>query len=212
MSPLPAMVLGRRAASAQNRVMISDSARVVAVIALAAAYATMRYNVAKGVPWTDWPSYIANKVLAVSGIVLLAMAALRKLRGNGSAAVLMLWGGGATLAHVLLSLGLFSSGYFEKLFAGGKLTFVGGLSLLFATLATVLLEVGARQAQNWSPSASQRATAWLLILSALHTMTPSASGWLEPATWPGHLPPLTLLATIPAAFAVSVWALGKRPG
>ncbi len=42
---------------------------------------------------------------------------LRKLRGTGSAATLMCWGGGATLAHVVLSLGLFSSGYFDKLFA-----------------------------------------------------------------------------------------------
>lgn len=210
MSPLPAMVLGRRAASASIPLLTSDGARIVAVTVAAAIYATLRYNVAKGVPWADWPSYIANKVLAVTGLVLLSWAALRKLRSSGSAATFMRWGGGATLAHVVLSLGLFSSGYFEKLFAGGKLTFTGGLSLLFAVLATVLLEVGARQAAQWTASTAQRATAWLLLLSSLHTMTPSATGWFDPASWPAGMPPLTLLATLPAAAALAAWVWSAR--
>lgn len=176
---------------------------------VAGLYATLRYNVAKGVPWSDWPSYIANKVLAVTALVLLAWAALRKLRGTGSTASLVCWGGGAALAHVVMSLGLFSLGYFEKLFAQGKLTFAGGLTLLFAALATVILEVGARQSAQWSPLTAQRATAWLLLLSALHTMTPSSTGWFDSASWPAGMPPLTLLATLPAAFALLLWVFGK---
>lgn len=209
MSPLPAMVLGRRAASARIPA-ISDRTRIAGVAAVATIYATLRYNVAKGVPWSDWPSYIANKVLAVTALVLLAWAALRKLRGAGSTASLMRWGGGAAMAHVVMSLGLFSLGYFEKLFAQGKLTFAGGFSLLLAALATVILEVGARQSAQWPRSAAQRATLWLLALSTLHTMTPSATGWLTPASWPAYLPPLTLLASLPAIAALILGGVDRR--
>ena len=38
-----------------------DHSLAVGILVLAAAYATVRYNIFKGVPWSDWPSYIADK-------------------------------------------------------------------------------------------------------------------------------------------------------
>lgn len=206
MSRFAATREGGRIAPALYRLVTDDPRKVVWVFALSAAYATLRYNVAKGVPWADWPSYIANKVLAVSALVLLAWAALRKLRGTGGAALFMRWGGLAAIAHVPLSFCLMSPAYFDKLFDHGKLSLAGGASLLLASFATGLLELGARRARYWSDALAKRATALLLALSALHTMIPSAASWLKPETWPAHLPPLTLLSTLPAGWAIALWA------
>ena len=61
-----------------------DHVQALGLIALAAVYATVRYNVFKGVPWSDWPGYIADKALAVAGLLLLTSAGWRKVRGGAS--------------------------------------------------------------------------------------------------------------------------------
>jgi hypothetical protein len=43
-----------------------------------AIYATARYNVFKGVPWSDWPIYTLNKAFALSALLLLVSSVLRK--------------------------------------------------------------------------------------------------------------------------------------
>lgn len=183
-----------------------DHLAALAAVGLAAGYATVRYNVFKGVPWSDWPAYTANKALAVAGLLLLAQAGWRKLgRKPGRTAghrastrVPMAWAGALILSHALVSFGLFTPAYFGKFFADGRLNVVGGLSLLAGAAAVGLLELGARSAAGWSRRAWQRSLAGLLALSVVHTAAPGLAGWFDPAGWPGYLPPLTLLACLPA--------------
>jgi len=185
-----------------------DHALAAALLGAALAYATVRYNVLKGVPWSDWPGYIVNKALAVAGLWLLAWSAWRKLAGRRSTRVPMGWAGCLILSHVLVSLGLFGSVVFPKYFADGKVNLVGGASLLAGALAVTLLEIGARCASAWPRRTWLRTLAAVIALSALHTALPGFAGWFVPREWPGSLPPLTLLACAPAAaIAVSVaWA------
>lgn len=182
-----------------------DLAIVIGVAALTAAYATLRYNVFKGVPWGDWPGYILNKVLAVSSLVLLAWAGSRKVRGGGPSAMLMTWGGGAALAHVLLSFALLQPAYFERLFMAGKLTAAAGFSIAAGALAYVLLEIGARRSSEWTRGTSLGVLMLLLGLAVVHTAVPAAQSWLSLQTWPGYLPPLTMLAIGPALATMLQW-------
>lgn len=179
-----------------------DHAVAGALLGVAVAYATLRYNLFKGVPWSDWPGYVANKALAVAGVWLLAWAAWRKLNGAGSTRVPMAWAGCLIVSHALVSFGLFNPTYFSKFFAEGRVNGVGGLALLTGAGAVALLELGARGAPDWSRRAWLRSLAVLLVFSVLHTSLPGLGGWFAPATWPGRLPPLTLLASAPALLAV----------
>lgn len=178
----------------------------LAAVAMAAAYATLRYNVLKGVPWSEWPGYIANKVLAVAGLLLLALAAWRKLRGGAGTSVAMGWAGVLILAHVVLTIGLFTPGHYDRFFSAGRLGSIGAWSLLTGAVAVGLLDLGARRAHTWSRSTGLAAMSALLGLSAIHTAAPGLSGWLDPASWPGGLPPLTMLSTIPALFLATMVA------
>lgn len=175
-----------------------DHAVAFSALVLAAGYATVRYNLVKGVPWSDWPGYVVNKALAVAGLWLLTWAGWRKLAGAGSTRLPMAWAGCLILSHTLVSLGLFGSGPFPKYFADGKVSVVGGVALLTGALALALLELGARSAAGWRHGTWLRAWAALLVLSALHTALPGLPGWFLPQEWPGSLPPLTLLACAPA--------------
>ena len=186
-----------------------DHALAAALLGAALSYATVRYNLFKGVPWSDWPGYIVNKALAVAGLWLLAWSAGRKLAGRRSTRVPMGWAGCLILSHVVVSLGLFGYVLFPKYFADGKVNLVGGVSLLAGALAVTLLELGARSASAWPRRIWLRILAALLGLSALHTAFPGLAGWFVPREWPGSLPPLTLLACAPAA-ALAAWASANR--
>lgn len=177
-----------------------DHVTAFTVIASAAVYATVRYNVFKGVPWSDWPGYIADKAIAVAGLLLLALAGWRKSRGRGSTAALMSWSGVLVIGHVVLSLGLFPGGYFSRFISDGHATVAGGISLLAGGLAVGLLELGARRAAMWRAGRVAASFSVLLVFAAVHTVAPGVASWLEPGTWPGSLPPLTLLASAPAFF------------
>jgi len=181
-----------------------DHVVAVVVLASAAVYATLRYNVFKGVPWSDWPGYIADKVIAVAALLLVALAGWRKFRGRGSTVVLMAWAGVLVIGHVVLSLGLFPGGYFDKFMTGGRATATGGMSLLTGALAVGLLELGARRASGWAPRGVTVSMVGLLGLSAVHTAAPGLAGWFEPRSWPGELPPLTLIASVPALFVAAM--------
>jgi hypothetical protein len=123
------LTLVGREPSIPPHVLRRDPAIIAAVSLAAGAYATLRYNVCKGVPWADWPSDTLNKRLAVTSLLLLTGAGLRRFRRTGSSAVLMTWGFAAALGHLLLSFALFQPRYFDKLFAAGKLSFAGGASM-----------------------------------------------------------------------------------
>jgi hypothetical protein len=172
----------------------TDHRIVAASLALALGYATLRYNVFKHVPWADWPHYVVNKALALAGLVLIALSVVRLAQRGATIRRLMAWAGGFTSAHVLLSLALLRPDYFEKLFAGGKLTAAAGWSLLLGATAWAATELGARRAPQWRAASRVELLGVIALASGLHAALPSVGSWFAPSTWPGGLPPITLIS------------------
>src|SRR3989338_5522076 len=118
----------------------------IIILLVVFAYAVIRYNVIKGVPWVELPLYISNKAISLSAVMFIALSyalgslarfwpktfvpalSMRKFFG--------LLGFGLAALHGLISLLIFTPAYYPKFFLGsGKLNLVGELSMLFGILA-----------------------------------------------------------------------------
>ncbi|PKN54256.1 MAG: hypothetical protein CVU56_27555 [Deltaproteobacteria bacterium HGW-Deltaproteobacteria-14] len=176
-----------------------------------ACYATVRYNGYKGVPWGDWPTYTLNKVFAVAAVALLLVAALRRRRaGAPSTAPLLAHAAALTALHVTLSLMLLSPTYFPGYFAAGKLTAAAGAAMTLGAIAVVWMARG-RVGPRTREDRARGGLALLAGLIAAHTAIQGGPGWLTPETWPGGMPPITLLGTLLALVVLAVTGRARRP-
>src|SRR3989338_7743141 len=115
---------------------------IAVVFAITFAYAVVRYNVIKGVPWQQLPLFISNKAIALAAVAFIALSydfgplarfwpkvfarelSTRKFFG--------LLGFGLAAAHAIISLLIFSQAYYPRFFTeAGKLNLTGELSMLF---------------------------------------------------------------------------------
>jgi hypothetical protein len=182
----------------------SDAQVVLATVFVSAVYATVRYNVFKGVNWSDWPHYIGNKILAVASLLLIALAVIRLASARRRPIRnLMVWASGMALAHTLISLALLDPVYFEKFYSGPRLTAQAGASLLIGAAALAVLQWGKGKPGTADPARAAMTLGLLAFLSATHAAIPSTASWFDPFTWPGHMPPLTLVSFLAGAAALS---------
>lgn len=191
---------------------LSAEARLTAALSVAAlGYATLRYNVFKGVPWADWPAYTVNKALAVASLLLIAATVIRLRRPGQRTAILMATAGALALAHSLLSFALINPGYYPRLYdAAGKLTFAAGLSLTLGVAVMAIMELGARRSERWSPPLRHMVLALVAFTAGVHAALPATASWFDPATWPGGMPPLTLISSLAGTVAITAWRLRAR--
>ncbi len=186
-------------------------------------YAIIRYNIFKGVEWMHLPLYITNKSLSTSGICFIAMSYLvGKLfirppvpveRRRSLAKFFGVTGFAMIFLHSMMSNLLNSQPYFEKLYhESGKLNLNGELTFLFGVLAFGTLLVPAITSVNYFHESLSKTT-WYraqqlgylaLLLACGHLLAQGSKGWLETATWPGSMPPLTLLGFLCAVLALTV--------
>ncbi len=191
-----------------------DAAIIAIAVALAGVYATLRYNVFKGVPWGDWPHFVGNKILAVAALILIVQSiwrlASRRVRPIRR---LMATAGLLAMVHSLLSLGLLDPVYFEKFYGGRGFSLTGGLSLLLGSFATALLLRGHGARGTSAPVPASLLLGSTAALTTFHLALPATSSWLQPAAWPGGMPPLTLLSfaigAAGVALAFRTWARGR---
>ena len=173
------------------------------------AYATLRYNVFKGVAWSDWPVFALNKALALSSLLLLVAWVLRGRRGaSGSQSALLAAASRTLLAHIVLSLVLLTPVYFPASFAGGRLTWQAGTAVLLGVAAAVGLSAAGRPADG--PRTRRRALGAVAWAAGCHAAMFGYSSWFTPSAWPGYLPPITLVAFV-AGLAGFAAALGRPP-
>jgi len=181
------------------------------LLGVALLYATLRYNLFKGVPWQDWPAYTVNKAFAVGSLLIVAAATIRLSKRNSGSARLLAWGGALALAHSLLSFALLSPTYYPRLFEGVKLTALGGLSLTLGVLLIAGVELGARRASAWSAGLRHATLALIAFGTGVHAALPSLSTWFNRATWPGGMPPLTLISFLVGTLALLAWWFRPAP-
>jgi len=183
----------------------ADHWRAASLLGLALSYATLRYNVFKGVPWADWPAYTVNKALAVGALLIIAAAVIRLARSGRRSGVLLGWAGALALAHSLLSFAMLNPVYYPRLFDDGRLTAIGGLAMALGALLMAAMDVGARRSVVWSHAARHRTLALIALGSGVHAALPGLPSWTAPGSWPGGLPPLTLISFLASVLAVAVW-------
>ena len=183
------------------------------VMAGVAVYATARYNVFKGVDWIEWPIYVANKVFALSSLILLAIYVIQGRRVDGGerpGVLTSAWG--LMLLHVTLSLVILNPAYFPKYFAGEKLTVQAGVSMLLGALAALGVHMLSRSCTIKNGPGWLMKIAWLAFFVGLHAALLGYASWLVPSSWPGNLPPITLVSLLCGGIALLAGAMPARRG
>ena len=188
------------------------------------AYAIVRYNVFKGVEWIHLPLYIVNKSAAWAGITFIALAyVVGKAGGLGGPAgtepvrakakFFGLVGFAMITVHVLMAMVLLSPATYEKFFlATGKLNLTGEMTFLFGVLAygcllfpaitTLPYMFDALGMERWLRT--QHMGYATLALACGHTFAMGYKGWIDVSTWPGSMPPITLLGFLAGLAALAV--------
>lgn len=187
------------------------------VMMISVGYATLRYNLCKGVPWADWPTWTLNKAFAVGSLALLLVAVIRWRRCPGASYSRVLSASvGMAAIHIVLSLLLMSPVYYAKFFVDDKLTAAAGWSMLLGGMAAVIMarrgKCGALSAKEKEPTEGVqkgvRVVGIVALLVAFHALLQGVSGWLDPGKWPGGLPPITLISFVlgVSTLLVVVWS------
>ena len=175
------------------------------VVAGSIGYAVIRYIVFGDVPVRQLPLYVANKGAAMSSLLLLGMSLLARSRENrkvfGKSGFLLL------AAHTVISIAILTPAYFPKYFHADG-TFVwrveGGLAFGVAGIVVGVYLFFAAPNGNGSSSLRRGVGRFILIASAIHTALLGYPTWRAIESWPGYLPPITLLATISAAVMLAL--------
>src|SRR5690606_27660846 len=94
-----------------------DTATIAVAVALATVYATLRYNIFKGVAWSDCPHFVGNKIVAVSALILI-VDAIWRLASRDRRPIRRIMGTASLLAvvHSLKSLALLVQACFVWIF------------------------------------------------------------------------------------------------
>jgi hypothetical protein len=173
--------------------MRKPSSAVGVITAASLAYATLRYNVFKGVAWTDWPVFILNKGLALSSLLLLAAWILRHRRSTDvSEPALLAAASRLMLAHIGLSLIVLSPAYFPAFFMDGRLTWQAGIALAIGVAAAAALPVVSRPGR--AHRSGLRSLGLIAFAAGCHAALFGYSSWFTPAAWPASFPPITLIS------------------
>ena len=162
-------------------------------------YSIVRYNVFKGVPWTDLPLYVMNKAISFAAIIYIASYLILEKKGRHELSTkIRKYATNVLFIHLTVSLLILTPSYYQKFFDGVKLNIIGQLSLLAGVISFSLINAFrfSRSLKSKSSVISKFGTEFLLVLISLHLFIMGYQGWLTPETWPGYMPPITLLAFI----------------
>lgn len=172
---------------------------VLVAVLISATYATLRYNVIKGVPWSWWPVYTVNKALGLGALAAIVWMLLCKCRGRSVNPGIPSWTVACMGMHVMVSLAIMTPRYYPKYYAAG------GSPPDFTALAAVSWLVGA-VAAGWMFLLLRRCEQHdghpddplgvIALMVGVHAAVLGVKGWFEPWTWPGYMVPITLISFI----------------
>ena len=162
-------------------------------------YAIIRYNIFNEVPWSDLPLYILNKAISLSAVVLFAASRLIKSSSEiNSKKIIKDFAVIFAIIHVIISLTILSPNYFGKFYSEANFSWIGSFTLLAGILAFLLMFLFSSKfflRKLLSNKSNMRKIVFLFILlSTVHVFVMGFNGWLVPNSWPGGLPPISLLS------------------
>lgn len=178
-------------------------------------YAIVRYNIIKGVPWFDFPLYVMNKVFAISSLILFSLYQLSIQKDKLNAIKLyreyaIVLG----ISHLIISVIIMSPHYFPKYYNDLKFNLTGELSILFGVCAfsIIVLMLTKNLLEGIVNKVKYRdgIAKLFFIFIISHIFITGYSGWLDPGTWPGGLPPITMISFIIAVIPFTMKIISKN--
>ena len=154
-------------------------------------YAIIRYNIFGGVPFHDIPTYILNKSISFTMILLLATIIYKQIKGYKDEVLELIRSFKIlTFIHILLSLSLLSKTYYSRLFTDEGLNLFGNLTILFGILALTYMYF-VKTKFNYL---------LFLVFIALHLVFLGVKVWFNVDKWLGYMPPISLICFLTVAF------------
>ena len=172
------------------------------VIALAFAYAIVRYLVFGPTSASQLSLFISNKAISAAAVVCLLISAWHhRCPHHGHAAAWGKWTLHLAIIHVVLSLIILQPSYFEHFFdtETHRLTGLLELSLLFGALAAY--GFWCLSQTSFKTSFPQRLLVLTTTAIALHLLFQGGSKW-HPSRWYGGMPNISLLSLIVTLLAL----------
>jgi hypothetical protein len=120
--------------------------------------------------------------------------------------------------HVLMSVALLMPDHYAKLFDGAAYNLAGQTALLFGCLTAMLFALPAVASipSVWDALTSRqrlfarRAGYAALFFVALHVFALGIGGWMRPETWPGGMPPITMLSCLAVLVPLAAMPFRRR--
>ena len=202
---------------------------IIVTTVLSLIYVVVRYHIAGGVPWKDFPFFILNKAISLSAFILLVINfSLGPLINLGvklpegwlnSRSVLGIFSFMLVILHTFMSLMLFSPRIYSKFFeADGTLTFSAGMSMLGGIIALLVLwiynlsfKTHLRDNERLiSFLTSRKFLLTAILFGGIHLFFMGYGGWMNPSGWHGGIPPVSLVAFVFFVFGYVVNLFGRE--
>lgn len=198
------------------------SAIVFIVFGLCLAYAIVRYNIVRSIPFDNLPLFIANKAIALSATILIGLSfLLGPLAHVWKGLIPHLYlrkhlgviGFGVAALHTLMSLVLLDKTYYPKFYTeSGKFNLMGESALLFGILSFLIFSVIAitslppiekhMHPGQWKLVQRMGYLAYFFVL--LHVTVMGFAGWFNPDSWKYGLASISLIAALFIIFVLLV--------
>jgi len=162
----------------------------IVLIIIAGLYAIVRYHVFGPVLWRNFPVFTFNKILIFSALILWTLKGYKSFEIIEKPNVLNLIKIFVAL-HILLSSIVIKPYYLKSVFADDSLNLTGNLSIWAGAMAAAVF-FGGKLIQL------SQALRFLLLTGfiALHLIFMGGASWLQPQTWYGGMPPITLISFV----------------
>ena len=208
----------------------NSAASIITIVLLfSIGYAILRYHIVGPVLWKDFPFFILNKGISLAAFILLTcnfgFGPLNNLGVKvpegwlNARKALGMTGFLLVLVHALMSFMLFSPTVYAKFFeTDGTLTLLAGLSMLGGILAFVFLwgynlsfQTHLREDKAFIQFITSRTfLLWALLLGGVHLVFMGYQGWLNPSSWHGGIPPVSLVAIAIGVVGYLANLLGRK--
>lgn len=210
-----------------NKLNIFWTARLIVLLCL--VYAITRYNIFGQVAWSHVPLFILNKSLSMASTVIFLLATFSKYAKEGGRLKhqTIIYKGFVSIAylfvflHVLISVILIGPIYYPKFFSSdGFYSFSSELALLSGVMGFYFFTILVlSKSPNIKKIIFVTTHPWVyktsficvvVMLFMIHCLLIGASSWASPNTWPGFIPPISLLSFI--VLAVTLFRLIRNNG